>query len=48
VRRWQAFTGKNARLASTGQTFEEVEDERLNGDGGPSLAGEESEPAEVG
>ncbi|HEY8381026.1 MAG TPA: site-specific DNA-methyltransferase [Microvirga sp.] len=28
VRRWQAFTGKAARLAETGQTFEEVEAER--------------------
>ena len=29
VRRWQAFTGKRATLGATGQTFEEVEAERL-------------------
>jgi DNA modification methylase len=28
VRRWQAYTGKQARLAATGQTFEEVETAR--------------------
>jgi DNA modification methylase len=28
VRRWQAFTGKHATLAGTGQTFEEVEELR--------------------
>lgn len=28
VRRWQALTGKEAVLAATGQTFEEVEEER--------------------
>jgi DNA modification methylase len=28
IRRWQAFTGKDAILESTGQTFEEVETER--------------------
>jgi len=31
VRRWQTFTGKSARLASTGQSFEEVEDQRATG-----------------
>jgi DNA modification methylase len=28
VRRWQKYTGKVARLAATGQTFEEVEEDR--------------------
>jgi DNA modification methylase len=28
VRRWQAFTGKQAALATTSQSFEEVEEER--------------------
>jgi DNA modification methylase len=28
VRRWQTYTGKNAVLESTGQTFEEVEEQR--------------------
>jgi hypothetical protein len=28
VRRWQQYTGKVARLAATGQTFEEVEEDR--------------------
>jgi len=28
VRRWQKYTGKIARLAATGQTFEEVEEQR--------------------
>jgi DNA modification methylase len=28
VRRWQAFTGRDAVLEATGQTFEEVEKER--------------------
>lgn len=32
VRRWQVFTGKQATLASAGQSFEEVADERLNRD----------------
>ncbi|WP_037507468.1 DNA modification methylase [Rhizorhabdus wittichii] len=30
VRRWEAFTGKRATLAATGQTFEEVAELRLN------------------
>ena len=30
VRRWQAFTGKQATLESTGQTFEQVQAERLS------------------
>lgn len=29
VRRWQAFTGKQATLESTGQTFEQVQQQRL-------------------
>jgi len=29
VRRWQAFTGKKASLASDGCSFEEIEAERL-------------------
>jgi DNA modification methylase len=29
VRRWQTYTGKTAVLASTGQSFEEVEEKRL-------------------
>jgi DNA modification methylase len=28
IRRWQAYTGKSAKLAQTGQTFEEIEEER--------------------
>lgn len=30
VRRWQAFSGKQARLATTDQVFDDVVDERLN------------------
>ena len=30
VRRWQAFTGKSATLESTGQTFEQVQAQRLS------------------
>ena len=30
VRRWQAFTGKQATLESTGQTFEQVQQQRLS------------------
>jgi DNA modification methylase len=29
VRRWQTYSGKTAILESTGQTFEEVEEQRL-------------------
>jgi len=29
VRRWQAYTGKSAVLASTGETFEETEEQRI-------------------
>ena len=29
IRRWQAMTGEEAVLASTGQTFAEIADERL-------------------
>ena len=29
IRRWQAFTGKTARLAETDETFEEVKARRL-------------------
>ena len=32
VRRWQAFTGKQATLAPTGRTFEDVEHERVHED----------------
>ncbi len=28
VRRWQTYTGKHAALAATGQTFEDIEEER--------------------
>lgn len=28
VRRWEEFTGKTATLEATGQTFQEVQDER--------------------
>ena len=28
IRRWQAYTGKRATLAATGQAFEDIEDER--------------------
>jgi DNA modification methylase len=28
VRRWQAYTGKTAVLAASGETFETIEDER--------------------
>ena len=30
VRRWQSFTGKQATLESTGQTFEQVQAQRLS------------------
>lgn len=39
VRRWEAFTGKRATLAATGQAFEDVADERL----GDNLAGQKAE-----
>jgi hypothetical protein len=29
VRRWQKYAGKAATLAATGQSFEDVEEERL-------------------
>jgi hypothetical protein len=29
VRRWQAYTGKSAILAGSGETFEAIEDQRL-------------------
>lgn len=32
IRRWEAFTGKSARLAATGETFEEVELSRVRDD----------------
>jgi DNA modification methylase len=40
VRRWQAYTGKRATLAVTGQTFEDVEEARgaANDDGPPQSA----------
>ena len=28
IRRWQSFTGKQATLVGTGETFEQVEEER--------------------
>jgi DNA modification methylase len=31
IRRWQAYTGKSARLIATAQTFVEVEEARLTG-----------------
>jgi DNA modification methylase len=33
VRRWQTFTGRQATLAATGSTFDEVEHNRLFEDG---------------
>jgi hypothetical protein len=33
IRRWQSFAGKAAHLATTGQSFEEVEEQR--GETGP-------------
>jgi DNA modification methylase len=30
IRRWQSYTGRTATLAATGQTFEEIEEERGN------------------
>lgn len=38
VKRWEAFTGKRATLATTGQPFEHVAEERL----GDNLSGQES------
>ncbi len=35
VRRWQTYTGKTATLAATGQTFEEIEEERKHLDPPP-------------
>lgn len=47
VRRWQVFTGKQATLAATGQTFEDVEQERLHEDddlfGGAGIDGTDGE-----
>lgn len=37
IRRWQAYTGRRAALAATGQSFEEVEAERCSA---PALIGE--------
>lgn len=39
VRRWQDFTGQQATLEATGQTFEELEGERLQDGGGQSQPG---------
>ena len=33
VKRWQAFTGKNATLEVDGRTFDEIEDARYNKSG---------------
>ena len=30
IRRWEAFTGRQARLDETGETFEEVSERRAN------------------
>jgi hypothetical protein len=42
IRRWQAFTGKEAVLSSSGKTFGQVAEERAAGppDGSPPLAGD--------
>lgn len=29
IRRWQTYSGKNATLATTGQSFEELEEQRM-------------------
>jgi len=29
IRRWQAYSGKNASLAATGQSFDELEEQRM-------------------
>ena len=41
IRRFEAFTGKQARLAATGQTFEDLHQDRL-GAGIPSTQVEEA------
>jgi hypothetical protein len=45
VRRWQSYTGKQAKLAATGETFEEVADRRRGEDVTP---GDQSVPAHLG
>ncbi len=36
IRRWQAYTGKSATLAATGQTFEEIKEIRARSASAPS------------
>jgi hypothetical protein len=46
IRRWQSFTGKAAHLATTGQSFEEVEEQR--GETGPPPDRSDHQDAPVG
>jgi DNA modification methylase len=46
IRRWQSFTGKAAHLATTGQSFEEVEEQR--GETGPPPDPSNHQDAAVG
>ena len=36
IRRWQAYTGKAARFSATGQSFEEIEEQRATLEMSPS------------
>ena len=46
VRRWQDYAGKAAILAATGQTFEDVAEERAESEA-TSSAGEQSQPSRI-
>jgi DNA modification methylase len=46
IRRWQSYTGKAAKLATTGQSFEEIEEQR--GETGPPPSPSDRQDAAVG
>jgi len=45
IRRWEHYTGKLARLATMGETFEEVSEARLPGLATQEATGDALEPA---
>jgi DNA modification methylase len=47
IKRWQTYTGKTATLVATGQTFEEVAEDRGRSSIVPSVAGQ-SQPSDPG
>ena len=40
IRRWQSFTGRWATLAGTGETFEQLEEERTPGESPEAAVGQ--------